>query len=350
MRVGRIGAGLLGVLAVALIGYTGYIGYEGSRQLVATAPDLLDCRTPEMQFGWSYEAINYDPADDASMAAGNVDPEHCTYAGTSAGTEIVTPDGVRIAAWYVPAGNGAGPAAPTVVLVPGFHANKAGILKYGIGLHEEFNLVAFDMRNTGRSTGDQTTGGVKEQDDLRAVIDWLERTRHPSHVGVLGNSLGAVTALAEARTDERVEALALDSMHTRVAYQIAARVSHGGYPGYFGTTWAILTGIGLRTGVDIESIDADRTINEYGSRPLLLTHGEADNEDLPERTQRFYEDALAAGIPAELRWCPNSGHNAPAGMPAEVCADDFGTWTRDFFARTIGAGSEAAVPVAVATG
>ncbi len=331
-----IGAIVLMVLVV-LVGaaYTGYVGYEGSRQAVARTTELIDCRTPQMQFGWAYEAVNYDAVDDARIASENADPEHCTYQGTLAGDQIVTEDGIRIAAWYIPAGNGAGATAPTVVLVHGFHATKAGILKYGMGLHDAFNLVSFDMRNAGRSTGDQTTDGVREQMDMRAVLDWLERTKHPSHVGVLGNSLGAATALAEARDDQRVEALALDSMHTRIRYQIEARVVHGGYPSYFGTTWAIISGVSIRTGVDIESIDAVETIKAYGTRPLLLSHGAADNEDLPERTQAFYDAAVAAGIPAELHWCPNSGHNATAGMPAEVCSTDFATWTSDFFTKAL---------------
>jgi pimeloyl-ACP methyl ester carboxylesterase len=332
-----IGFGVAIVVVLGLAGYTGYVGYEGSRQAVARTTERIDCRTPMMQFGWNYEAVNYDAADDARIASENTDPEHCTYQGTTAGEEIVTPDGVHIAAWYIPAGNGAGPTAPTVVLVHGFHATKAGILKYAAGLHDAFNLVSFDMRNAGRSTGDQTTDGVKEQMDLRAVLDWLEATKHPARVGVLGNSLGAATALAEARDDPRVEALALDSMHTRIRYQIEARVTHGGYPGYFGTTWAIITGVSIRTGVDIESIDAVDTIKDYGTRPLLLTHGSIDNEDLPERTQAFFDDAVAAGIPAELHWCPNAGHNAPAGMPAEVCSADFAVWTRDFFTKALAA-------------
>ena len=65
----RIGIAVLVILVIAAIGYTGYVGYEGSRQLV-TAPATGDCRTPEDQFGWTYEAINYDIADDASCTRG----------------------------------------------------------------------------------------------------------------------------------------------------------------------------------------------------------------------------------------------------------------------------------------
>jgi pimeloyl-ACP methyl ester carboxylesterase len=174
-RPWRIVRALLVVLLIALAGYTGYVGYEGSRQLVQ-APATGDCRTPDVQFGWTYEAINYDIADDAQLKARNADQTECTYQGTRAGDAVVTDDGIHIAGWYIPAGNGAAATAATVVLVHGFGANKSGILKYGEGLHQDFNLVAFDMRNTGRSTGDKTTAGVLEQKDLRAIIDWVERT------------------------------------------------------------------------------------------------------------------------------------------------------------------------------
>jgi pimeloyl-ACP methyl ester carboxylesterase len=334
-RAWRIVIAILLVGAIGLVAYTGYIGYEGSRRLVVNDGWSRDCRTPDVLLGWEYEAINYDIADDAELRVRNPDLSDCAYQGTEAGDEVVTSDGVRIAGWYIPAASGIGPTGPTVILVHGFTANKSGILRYGAGLHQAFNLVAYDSRNVGRSTGDETTGGVHERADLRAIIDWLERTKRPGHIGVLGNSLGAGTALAEAVDDPRVEALALDSMHTRIRHQIEARVAHGGYPGYFGTTWAILFGIWLRTGADVPSIDAEAIIDRYDPRPLLLVHGTADDEDLPDRTEEFCDHAMSAGVPAELHWCPGSGHNAPAGMPVDVCADDFATWTRDFFAEAL---------------
>ena len=333
----RIVTCLLTLLVVAAIAYTGYVGYEGSRLLVEASTDPGDCRTPEVQFGWAYEAINYDIADDGTLQEHNGDLSRCTDQGAKAGEAVVTDDGIHIAGWYIPAGDGSGPTAPTVVLVHGFNNTKANILAYGEGLHEQFNLVAFDMRNRGRSTGTQTTAGVLEQKDLRAIIDWVEREKHPAHLGVLGNSLGAATAMAEARDDPRVEALALDSMHTRLSYQIEARLQHNGHPAYPGT-WAIFVGIRLRTGLDVGSIDAADEITQVADRPILLSHGTADNEDLPARTQDFYDAAVAAGVNVELHWCEGAGHNAPAGMPVVVCHDEFGQWMLDFFSRTLTGG------------
>ena len=228
------------ILVVGLIAGTGYMAYAavtGGEYLV-NAPDVAGCATPGDQYDWAYEAINYDIADDATLDERNADLDACTDQGEEAGQEVVTDDGVRIAGWYIPAANGAGPTAPTVVLVHGFRTNKSGILHYGVGLHDEYNLVAFDLRNSGRSTGDRTSAGVLEQRDLRAIIDWLERTKHPEHIGVLGNSLGAATTLAEAVGDDRVEAVVLefDAYETPLSGRSASRagVSPPGIPGDLG--------------------------------------------------------------------------------------------------------------------
>jgi pimeloyl-ACP methyl ester carboxylesterase len=323
---------LLVVLLVAGIGYTAYVGYEGSRQAVnvdeARDPD---CRTPDVLFGWEYEAINYDIADDATLKADNPDMSHCASQGAKAGDEVVTTDGVHIAGWYVPAANGAGPTAPTVILVHGYSTNKSGVIRYGDGLHESFNLVAFDMRNGGRSTGRATTYGVLEQNDLRAVIDWLVQAKDPGWIGVLGNSMGAAAAITEARTDDRVRALALDSMHTRLSYQFEQRLIHAGHPPYPGT-WAIFIGARIRTGQDLGAADPADALADLGTRPMLITHGTADDEDLPDRTRQFVSDAEEAGIPVEAHWCEGAGH----GKVVDVCKDEFASWILEFFTAAAG--------------
>jgi len=317
---------------IAGIGYTAYVGYEGSRQAVSVdEARSRDCRTPDVLLGWEYEAVNYDIADDEALKATNPDMADCASQGTAAGDEIVTVDGVRIAGWYVPAANGVGPQGPTVVLVHGYSSNKSDIVTYGAGLHDTFNLVAFDQRNGGRTTGSATTYGVLEQEDLRAVIDWVEREKGASWIGVLGNSMGAATAITEARTDGRVRALALDSMHARLSYQFEQRLKHMGHPAYPGT-WAIFIGALIRTGQDLGTADPIDAIPEIGTRPMLVTHGTADDEDLPERTEEFVADAGAAGIPVELHWCEGAGH----GRVDDVCPVEYATWVRDFFIAASG--------------
>ena len=327
----RFGLILAIIIVIVTLGYMSYVGYEASRQAVSVDEHRSrDCRTPDVLFGWSYEAINYPIADDARLRATNTDLTNCTTQGVKAGDEVITSDGIRIAGWYIPAGDGAPPRAPTIILVHGYGSNKSGILHYAPGLHEHFNLVAFDERNGGRSTGTQTTLGVLEQRDVRAIIDWVERTKHPTHLGVFGNSMGAAAAIGEARHDSRVKALALDSMHTRIVYQFEQRLIAVGHPAYPGT-WATFIGTWLRTGVWFGSADPADAISDVGARPIMLTHGTADSEDLPARTRAFYNDARAAGLTIELHWCAGAGH----GRVDDVCPTALAGWLDAFFSRTL---------------
>lgn len=330
-RIRRIAVAVVSlVLALGLV-YCGYVGYEASRQAVNVDEHRnQDCRTPAI-YGWAYDAINYPKGDDARLAAENHDMSHCTDQGIKAGDEVVTSDGIRLAGWYIPAANGSQSGGPTIVMVHGYAGNKSSDLPYARALHKDFNLVAFDERNGGRSTGTQTTLGVLEQNDVRAMIDWVERTKHPAHLGVWGDSMGAAAAIGEARHDQRVEALGLDSMHTRIQFQFEQRLKKNGHPPYPGT-WATFVGTWLRTGVWFGSADPLDALPDMGNRPILLTHGTADNEDLPERTQAFYDTAKQMGLTIELHWCQGAGH----GKVDETCPSDFATWTNGFFLRTLG--------------
>ena len=330
-RLRRIGSALVVVALLIGVGYIGYVGYEASRQAVNVDEHRSrDCRTPDLILGWSYEAINYPIADDAALRRANPDMAHCADQGVKAGRDVVTSDGVQIAGWYIPAADGSGPQAPTIVLVHGYAGDKSGILEYGSALHQRYNLVAFDERNGGRSTGAQTTLGVLEQNDVRAIVDWVERTKKPGHLALFGNSMGAAAAIGEARHDPRVEALALDSMHTRIVYQFEQRLVAAGHPAYPGT-WATFLGTWLRTGVWFGSADPADALADIGSRPIMLTHGTADTEDLPARTQAFYDDAKGEGLNIDLHWCEGAGH----GHVEQKCPRELAGWLVDFFGRAL---------------
>jgi hypothetical protein len=84
--------------------------------------------------------------------------------------------------------------------------------------------------------------------------------------------MGAGTAITEARTDARVQALALDSMHTRLMYQFEQRIKHAGHPAYPGT-WAVFIGARIRTGHDLGTADPADALADIGARPMLITQG-----------------------------------------------------------------------------
>lgn len=56
-------------------------------------------------------------------------------------------------------------------------------------------VFTFDFSGCGRSEGDWVTLGYKEQDDLKAVVNYLRLTRRVSVIGLWGRSMGAVTSI-----------------------------------------------------------------------------------------------------------------------------------------------------------
>jgi pimeloyl-ACP methyl ester carboxylesterase len=285
------------------------------------------CETPASRFGWAYEAINYDIADDARLQASNPTMRDCGPLPTTTGSAVVSGDDVAIAAWYIPAASDIGPAGPTLVVAPGWKSNKSEILKYAPPFHQDYNLVLVDLRNGGRSGGDTTTWGHRERDDVHAIVDWLVEAKQPEWIGAVGNSLGAATVLLEAVDDPRIQALILDSMHASVAASFGDGIEYEAHlPGY-PTAWAMAAATSLRIGTDVTALDPEQTITRLGDRPVLLIHSRKDALDVPRNSaERVFAAATAAGVPVDLQYCPTGKH----GEVIEACPVAWLRWATDF--------------------
>ncbi|HEX6139155.1 MAG TPA: alpha/beta hydrolase [Candidatus Limnocylindria bacterium] len=325
---------LIAVLLVVVVAYLGYVGFAGSAQVTEPESPSRDCRTPAIAYGWSYEAINYDAAGDSALAD-LPDPTACPQRGAPAGDALQASDGVKLAGWYVPASSGAGPTGATVVLAHGHGANKSGMLAIADVLHEAYNLVLFDFRNHGQSGDAATTVGVTEQRDLRAVIDWLDATKHPAAIAVLGQSMGGAVALQEARADPRVSAVVLDSTHATLANALQARLERSGYPLSLPGAWAILLGGLVRTGQDMSAADPLQAVERLGDRPLLIITGGNDDSIGPDDAQDLERAATDAGVDAELEVCEPAGH----AESVDACPDDYAGWVLGFLSRALGSAS-----------
>jgi len=327
LLVAAIGLGFAG-----FGGWVGYAGVVGSEELVHPTDTWPHCGTPASEFGWAYEAINYEQADDTRLGAVNPGLRECTTWGSPAGGEVVTSDGVPIAGWYIPAANGVGPGGPTLLIVPGWKSHKSEVLKYAPPFHAAYNLVLVDLRDGGRSGGTETTWGLREQLDVRAMIDWLVRTKGPTWIGAMGNSMGAATVLAEAIEDPRVEALILDSMHASLVTSLGDGLESERHLPAVPSAWAMVAGASLRVGADLTSVDPVRIIGRLGDRPVLLIHGLADTLDRPAHSaEPNVQAAREAGVPVELRTCETGWH----GHVIDECPTEWAAWATDFLAAAM---------------
>ena len=328
-RIGQwVGYGFATVLVV-LLAYLAYVGYEGSRQLTDHPDPSSDCRTPAV-VGWTYEAVNYPIETDATLQAAE-DPMDCAEQGAPAGDSLTSADGTRLAGWYIPSGSETGPTGPTVVMVHGWGSNKSEMLDRAAILHDGYNLLIVDLRNHGQSEAAPTTQGLREASDVEAFVDWLETTKAPEQIALLGASMGGVTALNEADSDERIDAVIIESTHATMANVIQARLEQAGYPLSLPGSWAVLLGTLARTGLDISSADAVQAIARLDDRPVLIVTGGQDETIPVQAADDLLAAAKEAGSPAELDVCEEAGH----AESLETCPEDYAGWMLGFLERVL---------------
>jgi pimeloyl-ACP methyl ester carboxylesterase len=321
---------LLVVAAVLYVaGFMAYGVTAGADEYLAGSPKETACATPGSRFGWAYEAINYDIADDEALLDRNDDPEDCGDQGAGAGDEVVSNDGVRIAGWFIPAAVERDVRLPVVLIVHGGKSNKSGMLDYAPPFHEANDIVIIDLRNSGRSDAAFSTGGLYEQRDIEAMLEWLGEHKAVTSAVLVGNSNGAAASLAAGITLPQVRALVLDSMHATVERQIGNVIQTERHLPAWPGAWAVVRGVSHRLGESIESVDPVRLLPRWDDRPILFTHGSADVVDrLADSLELNLAAAEAAGLSYESHVCEGAGH----GRVVEVCEDAWTGWVQTFVA------------------
>src|SRR5262249_46004832 len=115
--------------------------------------------------------------------------------------ESIAGSGVTLAAWRCHA---SGAPRGTIVYLHGVADNRASAAGWIDRLVAHgFDVVAYDSRAHGDSTGDACTSGHLEKQGLAKVIDPVRATP----IVLIGTSLGAAVAIQAAAIDPRVSAV-----------------------------------------------------------------------------------------------------------------------------------------------
>ena len=88
--------------------------------------------------------------------------------------------------------------------IEGFR-NAPDLLKNGI------NIVMFDFAGCGLSEGEYISLGWYEKDDVKLIIDFVEKLPGVLNIGLWGRSMGAATTMFYAHSDPRIKAICMDS-------------------------------------------------------------------------------------------------------------------------------------------
>ena len=126
-----------------------------------------------------------------------------------------TSDGVALAAWYVPSGNGA-----AVVLLHGAGSTRSDVLDHAAVLAGAgFGVLMVDARGHGESAGRAMDFGWYGDDDVAAATRYLARRPdvRPDRIGVVGMSMGGEEAIGASGSNTAIRAVVAEGATARTA-------------------------------------------------------------------------------------------------------------------------------------
>jgi pimeloyl-ACP methyl ester carboxylesterase len=128
---------------------------------------------------------------------------------------LTTDDGVHLAAWYVPSGNGA-----AVVLLHGAGATRSNVLNQAAALSRGgFGVLLVDARGHGASGGRAMDFGWQGDLDVAAATDYLAHRDDvaANRIGVVGIGLGGEEAIGASGSNADIRAVVAEGATGRVA-------------------------------------------------------------------------------------------------------------------------------------
>jgi pimeloyl-ACP methyl ester carboxylesterase len=218
--------------------------------------------------------------------------------GPPAGCEAATFRGLRVTLSGWRCHPASAPARATIVLLHGVADNRASwrpaIARFTAA---GFDVIAYDSRAHGASTGEACTYGFFEKQDLRRVLDAVQ----PRRVILVGASLGAAIALQEAAGDSRISAVIAAETFSDLRTVAAERVPYLPQE---------IVDRAFDTAEQQASFIADAVSPVHAAgrilAPVLLIHGADDVDTRADHSRRVY--AALAG-PKRLILVPGVGHN-----------------------------------------
>ena len=212
--------------------------------------------------------------------------------------ELTAADGVVLRAWYMrpPEANG-----DAVILLHGVTENRMEMHPYGQWLLEHhYTVLMPDARHHGDSGG-LTTYGIREVDDIRRWLDWMENKEPARCVYGLGESMGAMELLEALPRESRLCAVVAESASASFREEAYVRFGRPFHTGsWLGRTFfrpTVDTGflyVRLRYGLDLETVSPEQAV--VGTKaPILLIHGLNDHVVPP-----YHSDLIQAQNPSTI--------------------------------------------------
>lgn len=215
-------------------------------------------------------------------------------------------DGVPLSGWYMASSHSTGRA---IVIVPGLDNNRlvSGIaLRLAPGLLAAgFDVLTFDLRGEGESGGVPITFGARERWDVLGAV--REAQAHGDRrVGVLGFSLGAVSAILAAAGSPDIVAVVAESSFADLTETLTRELADADHLPAPAVAYGLAL-YSLLSGTDPNDVSPVRAVGAIAPRPVLIIHGAADQTVPVSDSERLL---AAAGAPTADRWLVPGGRHA----------------------------------------
>lgn len=270
---------LIAVFALIILAFIGTMG--------------LSCYVGSQLIHPPRKAITHTPSD-----------WHLNYTNISFPSKT---DSTILRGWLIPADSSSG---RLVIEAHGYKDNRSDIdaaLPVADALHNaHIAAILFDFRASGISGGSTVTVGLNETGDLLGAVKYA-RLKGYDHIGIIGYSMGASTALMATADDNQIEATIADSPFANLQHYLRSHLPvWSGLPAW-PFTGEIIWEIRTFDGLDPSKVDPDDKLRTWSPRPLMLIAGTADQKIPYQNSLRLYH--IIQNDPADTLWLvPGARH------------------------------------------
>ena len=257
----------------------------------------------------AYGAVSFRVADGLTRPTRHpLDPPAASVAPTYEDVSFRSTDGLLLKGWWFPV-----PSADRAVIV--VHGRAANRIKSSFNAHKiaqfllanRYSVLLFDLRAHGESEGLRYSLGQYEPRDVLAAIEFvrgktgIDRRR----VALVGESMGAATAIETVKVDPTVGPIVADSSFAdavTVVDEVAP--SYTGLPGVFTPGIVLMARVFL--GLDLSVIKPVEVVRDHPERAWLFIQCEQDRTVFRHHGEEL--KAASANPATELWLVPACDH------------------------------------------
>ena len=159
-------------------------------------------------------------------------------------------------------------------------------------LKRNINICSFDFAGSGQSEGKYISLGYHEKNQVKNVVDFLERLPGMGNIGIWGRSMGAATTLLYTPTDRRIKCIVVDSPFSDFR-KLAKEICQNNItvPGLLieGAISIIGSTVYNKNGMDINDIKAINTVKNCYV-PVIFIHAEDDTFVKYKHSEKLFQN------------------------------------------------------------